>query len=293
MITPESVDTAATALVESVMFNIIVAPMFWLSLPLILHPFLPPSSVLVWAVCSLSALLCIGRYFAQRSQSCITDWSSEIVVVTGGSRGIGAMVAEILAKVKHVKAVIILDLLAPTTQSDNIHYYQCDVSDIQAVRKTTQLIVKEIGHPTALINNAGIVAGKTMLDLSTDQIDRHITVASVMGLVGASQMSKSINVHVTCVYPGLTLTGMFDGVQHKLTWITPHLSVQRVAQAIVDALESGRNCDIKLPLYTNLVLLLRLLPIEISDIVRNATGANDDMKSFKGSISSRDHPSKL
>ena len=75
---------------------------------------------------------------------------------------------------------------------DNITYYPCDVSKWEEVEAVHKKIVEEvgalfdrsripefnaifahqIGHPTILINNAGVVQGKLLLDLAPEELQQ-------------------------------------------------------------------------------------------------------------------------
>jgi len=142
------------------------------------------------------------------------DWGEQIVVITGGASGIGELLANTLA-VRNIN-VVVLDTKPIVTENYNIAYYKCDVSKWEEVEAVAEKIVKEIGHPTVLVNNAGIVHGKLLLDLTPDKIRQTfgvntlahfwtlkaflpdmvknktghvVTVGSVMGLTGSAQMS--------------------------------------------------------------------------------------------------------
>ncbi len=79
---------------------------------------------------------------------------------------------------------------------------------------------------------------------------------------------------------------MFTGVSHKHPFLTPPLKTEQVVSAIIKVLESGRSQVVGLPLYVPLLAaILPNLPQEIAHVVRNLTGANEDMKTFKGSLS--------
>jgi NAD(P)-dependent dehydrogenase (short-subunit alcohol dehydrogenase family) len=142
------------------------------------------------------------------------DWGEQIVVVTGGASGIGELLANTLA-VRNV-TVVVLDVNPIVTENYNINYYKCDVSKWEEVEAVAKKIVNEIGHPTVLINNAGVVQGKLILDLTPDDVKQTfdvnalahfwllkafmpemlkqktghiITVSSIMGAVGSAQMT--------------------------------------------------------------------------------------------------------
>ncbi|KAJ7721179.1 retinal short-chain dehydrogenase/reductase [Mycena maculata] len=142
------------------------------------------------------------------------EWGDQIVVITGGSSGVGELLANTLA-VKSV-TVVILDVKPIQTQNYNIAYYKCDVSKWEEVEAVSKKIIEEIGQPTVLVNNAGVVQGKLILDLSPEDIQQtfavntlanfwtlkaflpgmiekkkgHIvTMASVMGVHGVAQMT--------------------------------------------------------------------------------------------------------
>ncbi|TBU33182.1 retinal short-chain dehydrogenase/reductase [Dichomitus squalens] len=102
------------------------------------------------------------------------DWGDQLVVITGGSSGVGELVANTLA-VRNV-TVVVLDVNPIVTENYNITYYKCDVSKWEEVERVAKQIVDDLGHPTMLVNNAGVVQGKTLLDLSPEDIQQTISV---------------------------------------------------------------------------------------------------------------------
>ncbi|KAF5966506.1 hypothetical protein FBULB1_11614 [Fusarium bulbicola] len=91
------------------------------------------------------------------------DWSHEIVVVTGGSSGIGAAIVSKFAE-KGIK-VLILDWVPPTKKlAANTYFYNVDLTDSEGISSVSDQIREEHGNPTVLINNAGFAELTSILD---------------------------------------------------------------------------------------------------------------------------------
>ncbi|RLV92789.1 putative oxidoreductase [Spathaspora sp. JA1] len=100
----------------------------------------------------------------------------DIVCITGGSTGLGKEIVKQIAN-KGAK-VVVLDVKIPDEQDKipNVTYYLCDVSKRTDILETQKLIRQEIGVITVLINNAGITTGRTVLDLSFQEIEKTIQI---------------------------------------------------------------------------------------------------------------------
>ncbi|KAJ5921004.1 NAD(P)-binding protein [Penicillium verhagenii] len=98
-------------------------------------------------------------------------WDSklEIVVVTGGSSGIGAAIVELLSDMG-VKTII-LDINEPQEKlKQNTIFYQVDLSKPSQTSSVAAKLRAEHGDPTVLINNAGTEFNKPILELSESQL---------------------------------------------------------------------------------------------------------------------------
>lgn len=105
------------------------------------------------------------------------DWSRQIVIVTGGSGGIGTAIVSALSK-RRPKAIVILDRTSPSSSSLGVgtRFYECDLTNERAIRSTIERIREEVGAPTIVVNNAGIVSGKSISDVSVDEFKRTLDV---------------------------------------------------------------------------------------------------------------------
>ncbi|WP_182358407.1 SDR family oxidoreductase [Tomitella gaofuii] len=125
---------------------------------------------------------------------------SRIAIVTGAARGIGAGVAERLAADGHVVAVLDLDEEACRPVVERIGSaggralaVGADVSDEAAATAAVDRVAAELGAPTILVNNAGIIRDNLLFKMSVDDWD------AVMGvhLRGAFLMSRAAQAHMT------------------------------------------------------------------------------------------------
>lgn len=103
------------------------------------------------------------------------DYSGQLVVVTGASRGIGrALAAGFAAQGATVACVATTLENAQATASSlkNATAHACDVSDSAQV----EALFAELGTPSVLVNNAGIARDGLMLRMKEDDWDRVLDV---------------------------------------------------------------------------------------------------------------------
>lgn len=171
-----------------------------------------------WAIC-MTAIGIVGiasdriAFGAPRE----VDLAEEVIVITGGVEGLGGLLAETYGMRSANVAVLDVKEVDPEeSEEKGVVYYQCDVSDAKQVEAAAAKIVQDLGIPTILINNAGIVHTKSILDTAAEDVERlfrvntishfHtlrtflpymlqegrgtiVTVSSVLGHLGAARLS--------------------------------------------------------------------------------------------------------
>jgi len=261
------------------------------------------------------------------------DWGEQIVLITGGASGIGELLANTLA-VRNVN-VVVLDVNPIITENYNITCYKCDVSKWEEVEAVSKRIIEEIGHPTVLINNAGVVQGKLILDLKPEDVKQTfevntlahfwtlkaflpemikqktghiITMASVMGLVGAAQMTdynaskaalislheslryeldkryRTPKIRTTLVVPGHVTTPLFSHINLPSNtlykFFVPSIAPVAIIKAVITALDEQHSRTIYLPFYTHFAGWLAVVPSFVRDFAQWLAGADYAMENF-------------
>jgi 3-oxoacyl-[acyl-carrier protein] reductase len=121
-------------------------------------------------------------------------------IVTGAARGIGAAVAKRLAQDGFAVAVLDLDesacaatVDAITAEGGKALAVGVDVADEASVTAAVGRVATELGAPTVLVNNAGIIRDNMLFKMSVDDWD------AVMGvhLRGSFLMSRATQKYMT------------------------------------------------------------------------------------------------
>jgi all-trans-retinol dehydrogenase (NAD+) len=192
----------------------------------------------------------------------MTDVRGRNVLITGGASGIGRLLALELAQ--RGARIVLWDLheepLVPVLDevraagAEAAWGYGCDVTDRDRVGEVAARVRADAGDPEVVVNNAGIVSGRHLVDLTPEKIEAtfkvntlalfwvtkaflpamlardqgHIvTVASAAGLVGvAKQTDYSASKHAA--------VGFDEALRYELRQAAPHVRTTVICPYYID-----------------------------------------------------------
>ena len=109
----------------------------------------------------------------------MTERAQPVALVTGAGRGLGEAIVRALHQGRYTVAVTDIDEGAATSVAQSLsgdgstaRAYQLDVSSAQQVADVFASVARDLGMPTALVNNAGIYPSHSILDMPEAAWDR-------------------------------------------------------------------------------------------------------------------------
>lgn len=103
------------------------------------------------------------------------DFTNKVVLVTGGSRGIGRAIAQQFAEngakvvVHYNSNLAAAEETVSTLTGDNHLIVQADMKDAEAVKKMVETAVSHYGRLDILVNNAGIFEDHPLAEISYEE----------------------------------------------------------------------------------------------------------------------------
>ncbi len=172
--------------------------------------------------------------------------SGKHALVTGGSRGIGAAVAEMLlahgARVTSVSRAGASSKESVTSGSrDALHHVSADVSDPESVKKAFDSARERFGEIAILVNNAGQAASapflktdpalwRSMMAVNLDGTF-HCTQAALAGMLAAG-WGRIVNIASTAGVTGYGYVTAYCAAKHGVVGLTRALAVEVATKGI-------------------------------------------------------------
>ena len=170
-------------------------------------------------------------------------FSRHHAIVTGGSRGIGAAIADALAQLGASVSLISRNPDALHATADRLRK-NCDVkvatapadlTDEAAAREAIGSVTKELGAPTILVNNAGVAASSPFVKsdtsfwrkvLETDLMSAVYCTRAVLPAMLDSQWGRIINVASTAGLTGYAYITTYCAAKHAMIGLTRALALE-------------------------------------------------------------------
>ncbi|KAJ9603544.1 hypothetical protein H2200_011730 [Cladophialophora chaetospira] len=236
------------------------------------------------------------------------NWSavnkSELVVVTGGCSGFGYEMVKGFSKHARVVILDISPLPEEFKRLSGVHYYNLDLTDFSAIESTAEIIRREHGDPSVLINNAGIATGTTIINTKSELNDRifkvniachfvlikeflpamlkakkgHIVqIASMASFMAAPGLRAELRLHhgaegrtiqTTSVHPSWHSTGIVKPFEERLEKFGIKCDpASNVSDAVVKQVLAGRSGRIFMPRTEEAKAEVRSYPLWLQDVM--------------------------
>lgn len=189
------------------------------------------------------------------------DLTGDVVLITGGGRGIGRHLAKEFA-VRGAKKLILWGRTEKclketceeiTLMGTECHYFVCDVANREEVYKQAKVVREKVGDVTILVNNAAVVHGKSLLDSDDDALlkSQHINTMGQFWTTKAflPRMLELQNGHVVCVNSILSLSPIPGAIDYCTSKASSLAFMESLTLGLLDC--PGVACTTILPFHTN------------------------------------------
>ena len=172
-----------------------------------------------------------------------TPFARHHAVVTGGGRGIGAAIADALARLGASVSLIGRNAETLRTTADRIikehgvkvETATADVADEAAVRKAISTLTNVLGTPTILVNNAGVAQSAPFLKsdaafwrkvLDVDLMSAVYCTQAVLPAMLESKRGRVINIASTAGVKGSAYITTYCAAKHAMIGLTRALAIE-------------------------------------------------------------------
>jgi NAD(P)-dependent dehydrogenase (short-subunit alcohol dehydrogenase family) len=135
------------------------------------------------------------------------DLSSQVVLITGASSGIGRLAAETLARAGHIVYASMREIAsrnreaAETLARIPVHVIDLDVTQTESVNRAVQTVIRDTGRLDVLVNNAGHMSIGIAEAFTEDQVQQQMDV----NFLGPVRMCRAVLPHMRLRGQGLII----------------------------------------------------------------------------------------
>lgn len=174
--------------------------------------------------------------------------TNKIAIITGAARGIGAKSAQLFAQ--EGAAVAIWDLNVERgqatvaeiqTEGGTAMFCQCDVTDSAQIKNAAAEVVKALGTPNVLFNNAGIAVVGELEEISESDWDRQYAVnvksiylvsRAIIPLMREAGGGSIINMASESAFVGFPMHPAYTSSKAAVVHLTRSMAVRYAADNI-------------------------------------------------------------
>lgn len=158
----------------------------------------------------------------------------KIVVITGGTSGIGAELVKIYKNLGHIICVLAKDIVIGNIQNDTqLNYFECDVTDENMVKRCIEAIGNKFKKIDVVINCAGYgLAGALELTPTNDakkQFDTNFFGTFLINNYAIKYMPKNstiVNIASACALFALPYRGLYCASKSAVDMYSKCLSME-------------------------------------------------------------------
>ncbi|KIW00247.1 uncharacterized protein PV09_08138 [Verruconis gallopava] len=219
-------------------------------------------------LCGLGLLFRANKWLSRQALNNWTSdrswkWDREVVVITGGSSGIGEILVHAFGG-KGIK-VASLDIQSPRKPLPaSARFYSADITSVKAIGEAGRRIRDDLGEATVLILNAGIGSGETILAEPVEMLEKTFQVNTLSHFYLAREflphMIKHNHGHVVTVASMASFTPIASNVQYSCTKASALSFHEGLAQELKHRYSSPRvRTTVVHPFWTRTPLIERLM----------------------------------
>lgn len=206
-------------------------------------------------------------YFILRAAVCLLlpprlrDISGDIVLITGGGRGIGRHLAKEFAKQGARKLILwgrTEKCLKETAEEIRMagtecHYFVCDVANREEVYQQAKAVREKVGDVTILVNNAAVVHGKSLMNSDDDALlkSQHINTMGQFWTTKAflPRMLELQNGHIVCLNSILALSAIPGAIDYCTSKASSFAFMESLTLGLLNC--PGVSATTVLPFHTS------------------------------------------